>query len=269
MHCVDRLSPLPSLLPPRTRLISSKRSPLSPITTRRSSLPSALPQGQSADLLLFLLRRNTMIPAEVDVIVAGGGPAGCVVAGRIARADPNLQVCLVEAGASNYEGRSSSSSRFLPFSSSTKLTLLLGRLLPLLPQCRPFRLPPGNLCQGPSPLFSLSSPDLNSLTTHSPSRRTCNAFPRTPRRRSTKTRCSRATFVAASRLSRSSSFVLSFLLPSSPLRLSSPHRTNGSPFSQLRQHPRRRQLDQLRPSSSPFTLLNRSPRLTRPLIVSR
>jgi alcohol oxidase len=48
-----------------------------------------------------------MIPTEVDIIVAGGGPAGCAVAGRLARADPNLQVCLVEAGASNYEGASS------------------------------------------------------------------------------------------------------------------------------------------------------------------
>lgn len=27
---------------------------------------------------------------EVDVIIAGGGTAGCVAAGRIAAADPNL-----------------------------------------------------------------------------------------------------------------------------------------------------------------------------------
>ncbi|EJU01918.1 methanol oxidase [Dacryopinax primogenitus] len=38
---------------------------------------------------------------EVDVIVCGGGPAGCVVAGRLAFADPNLQVMLIEAGANN------------------------------------------------------------------------------------------------------------------------------------------------------------------------
>ncbi|KAH8919511.1 GMC oxidoreductase [Atractiella rhizophila] len=44
-----------------------------------------------------------MIPPEVDVIVAGGGPAGCVVAGRLAKADPNLQVLLVEAGANNQD----------------------------------------------------------------------------------------------------------------------------------------------------------------------
>jgi alcohol oxidase len=55
-----------------------------------------------------------MIPTEVDIIVAGGGPAGCAVAGRLARADPNLQVCLVEAGASNYEGSSSFSASLLP-----------------------------------------------------------------------------------------------------------------------------------------------------------
>ncbi|KAN0088466.1 GMC oxidoreductase [Tylopilus felleus] len=40
-------------------------------------------------------------PQEVDVIVCGGGPAGCVVAGRLAYADPNLKVMLIEAGANN------------------------------------------------------------------------------------------------------------------------------------------------------------------------
>lgn len=71
------------------------------------------------------------IPEIVDVVVVGGaqfplrgsaainessltcshssslgGPAGCVVAGRLARADPNLQVLLLEAGANNHEGES-------------------------------------------------------------------------------------------------------------------------------------------------------------------
>lgn len=40
---------------------------------------------------------------EADVVVIGGGSAGCVVARRVAEADPVLQVVLIEAGA----GRSS------------------------------------------------------------------------------------------------------------------------------------------------------------------
>ncbi|KAH0542706.1 hypothetical protein FGG08_002941 [Glutinoglossum americanum] len=35
---------------------------------------------------------------EVDVIIAGGGAAGCVVAGRLARADPSLEILVVESG---------------------------------------------------------------------------------------------------------------------------------------------------------------------------
>lgn len=41
------------------------------------------------------------LPDAVDVIVCGGGPAGCALAGRLAKADPNLQVLLVEAGPNN------------------------------------------------------------------------------------------------------------------------------------------------------------------------
>jgi len=41
------------------------------------------------------------IPDEVDIIVVGGGSCGCVVAGRLANLDHNLQVMLVEAGESN------------------------------------------------------------------------------------------------------------------------------------------------------------------------
>ncbi|KAJ9646228.1 hypothetical protein H2204_000891 [Knufia peltigerae] len=40
---------------------------------------------------------------DVDVIVAGGGTAGCVVAARLAEADPNLRVLLIEQGQNNYE----------------------------------------------------------------------------------------------------------------------------------------------------------------------
>lgn len=39
---------------------------------------------------------------EVDVIVAGGGLAGCVVAGRLAEADPKLQILVIEQGPNNY-----------------------------------------------------------------------------------------------------------------------------------------------------------------------
>ncbi|KAI1111186.1 GMC oxidoreductase [Nemania sp. NC0429] len=39
---------------------------------------------------------------EVDVIIAGGGTAGCVVAGRLAEADPNLSILVIEGGPDNY-----------------------------------------------------------------------------------------------------------------------------------------------------------------------
>ncbi|KAI0599724.1 GMC oxidoreductase-domain-containing protein [Biscogniauxia sp. FL1348] len=39
---------------------------------------------------------------EVDVIIAGGGTAGCVIAGRLAEADPSLSVLVIEGGADNY-----------------------------------------------------------------------------------------------------------------------------------------------------------------------
>ncbi|KAI0156748.1 alcohol oxidase-like protein [Hypoxylon sp. FL1284] len=39
---------------------------------------------------------------EVDVIVAGGGSAGCIIASRLCDADPNLSVLLVESGTNNY-----------------------------------------------------------------------------------------------------------------------------------------------------------------------
>ncbi|GAA5862491.1 hypothetical protein JCM1840_004200 [Sporobolomyces johnsonii] len=65
-----------------------------------------------------------MIPEHVDIIVCGGGPAGSAVAGRLARADPNLQVLLVEAGANNLEGAIARSySGFPRRSSSLKLNM--------------------------------------------------------------------------------------------------------------------------------------------------
>ncbi|KAI0010049.1 alcohol oxidase-like protein [Xylariaceae sp. FL0662B] len=40
---------------------------------------------------------------EVDVIVAGGGSAGCIVASRLADADPDLCILVIEGGTNNYE----------------------------------------------------------------------------------------------------------------------------------------------------------------------
>jgi alcohol oxidase len=43
----------------------------------------------------------TELPSEVDtvdIIIAGGGTAGCVVAGRLAAADPNLSILVIESG---------------------------------------------------------------------------------------------------------------------------------------------------------------------------
>ncbi|SGZ28439.1 BQ5605_C027g10337 [Microbotryum silenes-dioicae] len=41
------------------------------------------------------------LPDEVDVIVVGGGSAGCVVAGRLAQASPELSIALIEHGINN------------------------------------------------------------------------------------------------------------------------------------------------------------------------
>ncbi|KAI5916976.1 GMC oxidoreductase [Camillea tinctor] len=38
---------------------------------------------------------------EVDVIIAGGGTAGCVVAARLAEADPALSILMIEGGSNN------------------------------------------------------------------------------------------------------------------------------------------------------------------------
>ncbi|KAH7146719.1 alcohol oxidase-like protein [Dactylonectria estremocensis] len=39
---------------------------------------------------------------EVDVIIVGGGTAGCIVAGRLAGADPSLSILVIEQGQDNY-----------------------------------------------------------------------------------------------------------------------------------------------------------------------
>lgn len=38
---------------------------------------------------------------EVDVIVAGGGTAGCVIASRLAEAAPDLSILVIEQGINN------------------------------------------------------------------------------------------------------------------------------------------------------------------------
>ena len=40
---------------------------------------------------------------EVDIIFAGGGTAACVAAGRLAKANPDLKILLVEGGQNNFE----------------------------------------------------------------------------------------------------------------------------------------------------------------------
>lgn len=40
---------------------------------------------------------------EVDIIFAGGGTAACVAAGRLAKANPELKIVLVEGGKNNFE----------------------------------------------------------------------------------------------------------------------------------------------------------------------
>ena len=40
---------------------------------------------------------------DVDVIFAGGGTAACVAAGRLAKANPDLKILLIEGGQNNFE----------------------------------------------------------------------------------------------------------------------------------------------------------------------
>ncbi|RYP08606.1 hypothetical protein DL765_008714 [Monosporascus sp. GIB2] len=48
----------------------------------------------------------TKLPAEmeeVDVIIAGGGTAGCILAARLADKDPNLSILVIEGGPNNHD----------------------------------------------------------------------------------------------------------------------------------------------------------------------
>ncbi|KAK0615111.1 GMC oxidoreductase-domain-containing protein [Bombardia bombarda] len=47
---------------------------------------------------------HTKLPSdlsEVDVIIAGGGSSGCIIAARLADADPNLSILVIERGSDN------------------------------------------------------------------------------------------------------------------------------------------------------------------------
>ncbi|KAI4865970.1 GMC oxidoreductase-domain-containing protein [Hypoxylon rubiginosum] len=80
---------------------------------------------------------------EVDIIIAGGGTAGCIVAARLADADPGLSILVVEGGPNNigeptihYPALSIShllpTSKFTLFYSGAQSNLLAGRA-PIVP----------------------------------------------------------------------------------------------------------------------------------------
>jgi ribulose 1,5-bisphosphate synthetase/thiazole synthase len=52
-------------------------------------------------LCRMILRFSRLMVVQVDIIVCGGGSCGCVVAGRLANLDHNLQVLLIEGGETN------------------------------------------------------------------------------------------------------------------------------------------------------------------------
>jgi alcohol oxidase len=62
---------------------------------------STTTQHRSDHIFISQQQFKMTIPDEVDIIVCGGGSCGCVVAGRLANLDHNLQVLLIEAGENN------------------------------------------------------------------------------------------------------------------------------------------------------------------------
>ncbi|KAI9889953.1 MAG: hypothetical protein M1814_004676 [Vezdaea aestivalis] len=48
-----------------------------------------------------LYSQYSNVPAEVDIIIAGGGTAACTIAGRLAKADSTLSILVIEQGRNN------------------------------------------------------------------------------------------------------------------------------------------------------------------------
>ncbi len=50
---------------------------------------------------MFVMSTYNDGTGEVDIIFAGGGTAACVAAGRLAKANPDLKILLMEGGRNN------------------------------------------------------------------------------------------------------------------------------------------------------------------------
>jgi alcohol oxidase len=76
-----------------------------PSTLRSHSTSPQTHHQQRPNLQPSEMPLHTKLPDhldKVDLIIAGGGSAGCIVAGRLAAADRNLHILLVEGGRNNY-----------------------------------------------------------------------------------------------------------------------------------------------------------------------
>ncbi|KAM3077347.1 hypothetical protein ACMFMG_006697 [Clarireedia jacksonii] len=49
------------------------------------------------------MQAENVAPESVDIVFAGGGTAACVAAGRLAKANPDLKILLVEGGKNNFQ----------------------------------------------------------------------------------------------------------------------------------------------------------------------
>lgn len=70
---------------------------------------------------------------EVDIIFAGGGTAACVAAGRLAKANPDLKILLVEGGRNNFNDPTiTNPAVYLSHLAPDSKTALVSTLLPPL-----------------------------------------------------------------------------------------------------------------------------------------